>query len=95
MKGGNKVGYIAPVTKYQYHQYAERDMIKRYDPYQFVPIKPIKPAVNPPEYQPQKLQANFQNFKKTSGKNQQVSHVKKDKLLSEITGKGMLYSYYV
>lgn len=94
MEGGEEVGYIAPITHYQYSQYAEREIIKKYDPYLFVPLKPIKPTVNPPESQSSNGPVHFQNFKKTSKKYQTVSNEKIDKLYGELTGKGLLYSDY-
>ncbi|WP_205414215.1 hypothetical protein, partial [Serratia marcescens] len=42
-------GYIAPVTNYQYDQYAERVIGEKYDPYRFVPTSTIKATVNPRE----------------------------------------------
>ncbi|MBY0120991.1 hypothetical protein [Bacillus sp. S/N-304-OC-R1] len=88
------MGYIAPINHYDYSQYAEREIIKKYDPYRFVPIKPIKTAAYPPECQSLKSPESIQNFKKASKKNQHVHRSKVDKLYGEITGKGLLYSDY-
>ncbi|WNS76898.1 hypothetical protein RRV45_07900 [Bacillus sp. DTU_2020_1000418_1_SI_GHA_SEK_038] len=86
------MGYIIPVNHYQYSQYAEREVIKRYDPYRFVPIKRIKPSINPPERQHPQEPTLTQTNKKMSRMNQKVSHQKMDRLYGEITGKGLLYS---
>lgn len=88
------MGYIAPITHYQYNQYAEREVIKKYDPYRFVPIKPIKPAINPPESQPTKNPVNPQHFKKTTKKHHHNHNGKIDKIYGEITGEGLLFSDY-
>lgn len=87
------MGYIIPVNQYQYSQYADREVIKRYDPYRFVPIKPIKPPVNPPDLQ-QHRPIPIHNFKKTVRKNPQIQHKKVERLYGELTGKGLLYSDY-
>lgn len=86
------MGYIIPVNHYQYSQYAERDVIKRYDPYRFMPIKRIKPTVNPPEKHHPHMPALIQNDKTTLRKNQKVPNQRIDRLYGEITGKGLLYS---
>ncbi|MFO1445578.1 hypothetical protein KDN24_20745 [Bacillus sp. Bva_UNVM-123] len=86
------MGYIAPVTNYQYQQYTERVISKRYDPYRFVPISTIKPPVNPREYirdeQKSFLSKPHQN---NNFRNQQRNHFVEN-IYSEITGIGRFYN---
>lgn len=97
--GVETMGYIAPVTNYQYDQYAERVIIKKYDPYHFVPISTIKPPVNPRENFQHDLQPNTyntMNLKKhqEKEKNKIIEKLCIAKLYGEITGIGRYYSDY-
>lgn len=88
------MGYIAPVNNYQYDQYAERVISKRYNPYHFVPIGKIKPLGNPRENnhheQPFHLR-NTSEGKINQPKRKIQSH---EKIYSEMTGVGRLYNEY-
>ncbi|MED3551592.1 hypothetical protein [Cytobacillus praedii] len=92
------MGYIAPVTNYQYSQYAERVISKGYDPYRFVPINRIKPSTNPREYDHPILNGKTHPIKRSkmsqeqsisSGKNK---NERLEKLQSQLTGKGIFYN---
>jgi len=89
------MGYIAPITNYQYQQYAERVISKRYNPYQFVPISTIKALINPEVFDDhnekpfinkptQKITVKIKPEEKTI-----------EKIYSEITGIGSLYNEFV
>lgn len=92
------MGYIAPVTNYQYNQYAERVISKGYDPYRFVPINRIKPSTNPREYNQPILEAQTLAIKKSKIVQEKLddrSANRKDrieKLQSLLTGKGIFYN---
>ena len=92
------MGYIAPVTNYQYSQYAERVNSQGYDPYRFVPINRIKPSTNPREYDHPILNGQTHPIKRSkmsqeqsisSGKNK---NERLEKLQSQLTGKGIFYN---
>lgn len=92
------MGYIAPVTNYQYSQYAERVISKGYDPYRFVPINRIKPSTNPREYNQPTLERQTLAIKKSKIVQEKLddrSTYRKDrieKLQSLLTGKGIFYN---
>ncbi|MBS4188912.1 hypothetical protein KHA94_01590 [Bacillus sp. FJAT-49705] len=90
------MGIIAPVTLYEYNQYAERDISKRYDPYRFVPIRPIKSTTNPPEYE-QKNRPHFSTVPKKLLRGNQHSHLENseiERVFGEITGKGRYFNTF-
>lgn len=92
------MGYIAPVTNYQYSQYVERVISKGYDPYRFVPINRIKPLTNPREYNQPTLERQTLAIKKSKIVQEKLddrSTYRKDrieKLQSLLTGKGIFYN---
>ncbi|MFE8697839.1 hypothetical protein ACFYKT_15975 [Cytobacillus sp. FJAT-53684] len=93
------MGYIAPITNFQYMQYAERVIGKRYDPYRFVPIANIKPSANPEENDQSNLldQPLLYDRSKRYQEAKQQKDINKggiEKLYSEITGKGRYFSEY-
>lgn len=93
------MGYIAQVTNFQYDQYAERVVSKKYDPYRFVPIDKIKPPVNPGKYFHPDLQPNTYNRMNPKehqelGKDQNIEKLRFEKLYGELTGIGRHYSEY-
>ncbi|KOP81771.1 hypothetical protein ACFFHH_17745 [Cytobacillus solani] len=92
------MGYIAPITNYQYSQYVERVISKGYDPYRFVPINRIKPTTNPREYDHPTLNGQILPIKRTKMVQEQIHsksvHKKEqiEKLQSQLTGKGIYYN---
>lgn len=88
------MGYIAPINNYQYNHYSEMEIIKKYDPYRFVPINSIKPAKNPPKNDQTFRPIPFQTFNKSNRKNQLIADHKTEKIYGDITGKGLLFSDY-
>lgn len=91
------MGYIAPITNYQYSQYAERVISKGYDPYRFVPINRIKPSTNPQEYhQSFNEKTSFVNRHKVTQEQIDSRTIynrdRIEKLQSELTGKGIYYN---
>ena len=93
------MGYIAPITNFQYMQYAERVIGKRYDPYRFVPIANIKPSVNPEGGDQSNLldQPLLYDRSKRYQVVKQLNDINKEgieKVCSEITGKGRYFSEY-
>lgn len=92
------MGYIAPVTNYQYSQYAERVISKGYDPYRFVPINRIKPSANPREYDQPLPNGQTHPIKKSKmSQEQSLSRIvnkngRLEKLQSDLTGKGMFFN---
>ncbi|WP_102271787.1 hypothetical protein [Cytobacillus massiliigabonensis] len=92
------MGYIAPVTNYQYSQYAERVISKGYDPYRFVPINRIKPSTNPRENDHPTLNEEIFPIKRSKMVPDQIpskSLLMKErieKLQSQLTGKGIFYN---
>ncbi|MFE8700445.1 hypothetical protein ACFYKX_07460 [Cytobacillus sp. FJAT-54145] len=90
------MGYIAPVTHYQYQQYAERDIKKDYDPFHFVPINKINPALNEQLASQAQYKANLEKpIKRKLALNQRAKTIN-DKTIehtySELTGKGKYFS---
>ncbi|WP_313804556.1 hypothetical protein [Cytobacillus sp.] len=92
------MGYIAPVTNYQYSQYAERVVNKGYNPYRFVPINRIKPLTNPREYNQPTLEGQTLAIKKSKSVQEKLDNRSSDrkarieKLQSLLTGKGIFYN---
>ncbi len=86
------MGYIAPITNYQYEQYAERTVMKRYNPYQFVPISTIKAPVNPREYDEQNETAFFRRRSHKMTPPIKPSEKVIEQIYSEVTGTGSLYN---
>ncbi|MBU8877496.1 hypothetical protein BGM26_00650 [Bacillus sp. FJAT-29790] len=89
------MGYIAPITNYQYNQYAEREIGNVYDPYRFVPVSRIKPSINPPKEEQPNLLLNLGrpiNSKKGINRDNRNNRNQIEKLYSEITGKGCNYN---
>ena len=82
------MGYILPVTSYQYSQYAERDVKNNYDPFKFVSVNPTMSIWSGKEKQTQ-IRANMKKFVREKHlKNKKVV----EEIYSEITGKGMYFN---
>ncbi|MDG5473018.1 hypothetical protein P6709_14785 [Jeotgalibacillus sp. ET6] len=93
------MGYIAPVNNYQYQQYAERDVIKDYDPFYLTPVQRVSPYRSSGEEsenlqsKDKELHANRTLHEADSG----TSKVPDEKFLSmhvipKYTGKGRLFN---
>ncbi|MBP2241205.1 hypothetical protein J2Z40_001767 [Cytobacillus eiseniae] len=88
------MGYIAPVTNYQYTQYAERVISKRYDPYRFVPIDRIKHLANRQDFNHPFLFKDPNPHQESKVSKKMYKEQPTDKIYSEITGKGRYFSEY-
>lgn len=87
------MGYIAPVTNYQYSQYSERS-VKRYDPFYFIPVSRVSPTVIQNPYQQRSIH-DIQMKKMDKGRNlnkKKVQSSQIEKTYGELTGKGMYFS---
>lgn len=87
------MGYIAPVTNYQYSQYSERS-VKRYDPFYFIPVSRVSPTVIRNPYQ-QKSIHDVQMKKNDKDRNSNSRNIQSSQIeatYSELTGKGMHFS---
>lgn len=87
------MGYIAPVPNYQYSQYAERDVIHKYDPFRFVPIDPTKAISHGKHSVLLKRESRTEMTHKYSAEIKKVKSKKViDRVYSEVTGKGALFN---
>ena len=89
-----ELGYIAPVNNYQYQQYAERVLSKRYNPYQFVPIRTIKPLGNPREFNYHDQQSHLSGSSQKTSPQMKQKEQSHETIYSEITGVGRFYNEY-
>jgi hypothetical protein len=88
------MGYIAPITNYQYAQYAERVIEKGYDPYRFVAITKIKPLNNQQENNYPNLQEHSLYVLKVNKSHKMSQQEWADKQYSQITGIGQNFNKY-
>jgi hypothetical protein len=90
------MGYIAPVPHYQYMQYAERETIKDYDPFTFMPINRIQPLMNKGQQDDSSLDEDggLPKSKDTRRHFLQGEGISPD-FLADITGKGKYINEYV
>ena len=87
------MGYIAPVPNYQYSQYADREAIRKYDPFRFVPIDPTKAIVNGNHSSRLKRESRTKMNDKYSAEIKKIKNKKViDRIYSEVTGKGALFN---
>ncbi|KAF0816823.1 MULTISPECIES: hypothetical protein [unclassified Cytobacillus] len=90
------MGYILPVTSYQYKQYAERKNSTKYDPFRFVPVARISAQSNPKAFH-QALPLDVQRrFPKSNTQEQaektRTDGKKADDIYGDLTGKGRFIS---
>lgn len=90
------MGYILPVTNYQYIQYAEREFRIKYDPYRFVPVNKMTAPSNSKEYKhplPLDIRKNMDKTI-TFQRLEHTEHIRKkaDKAYGKLTGKGLYFS---
>lgn len=92
------MGYILPVTNYQYIQYAERDMGADYDPFHIGRISRIRkedPVQREQEQTAARMQKAAQDFGLVRDHRvykRKVNPLVVSKAYAEITGKGKYYS---
>lgn len=91
------MGYIAPVTNYQYNQYAERELNNDYDPYHFKAIMRTGPTVNERLQQSSsKTISNKKTLKREKVALEKVkNHLIVDAIYGELTGKGQHFNEMV
>ncbi|EDL63054.1 hypothetical protein [Bacillus sp. SG-1] len=89
------MGYIAPVPHYQYMQYAEREAIKDYDPFTFMPINRIQPLANKDQQQHDSVESDVKTNRTKSGKSFSKENAVSAEFLADITGKGKYINEYV
>jgi len=77
---------IIPWQIYQYDQYAERLIIRPYDPYRFRPVTKVSAAVNLPKDRPPDTKGTF--YHKLTDTQQSEKRKIADRIYSELTGKG-------
>ncbi|MGD7045310.1 hypothetical protein [Jeotgalibacillus proteolyticus] len=93
------MGYIAPVNNYQYQQYAERDVIKDYDPFYLTPVQRVSPyrssaeESESPQTKDKELHEN-RTLNKTGGETFSASDKKflSMHVIPKYTGKGRLFN---
>ncbi|WP_026583745.1 hypothetical protein [Bacillus sp. J33] len=91
------MGYILPVTHFQYNQYAERELGTKYDPFRFVPVTKIAAQPNRKESF-QKSPLNIQKKSAETSLNRRteypnrISRKKAEEVYEELTGKGRYFS---
>ncbi|EWG12627.1 hypothetical protein [Cytobacillus firmus] len=91
------MGYILPVTSYQYNQYAEREIGTKYDPFRFVPVARISAQSNekafrhelPLDIQGRSTKSITKEREDTQTRN---SRKKAEETYGELTGKGRFIS---
>ncbi|MEK3855451.1 hypothetical protein [Cytobacillus sp. FSL H8-0458] len=91
------MGYILPVTSYQYNQYAEREIGTKYDPFRFVPVARISAQSNakafrhelPLDMQRRLTKSNTQE--RAEAQTRTISK-KAEQTYGELTGKGRFIS---
>lgn len=94
------MGYILPVTNYQYLQYAERDASVEYDPYDLSPVPKIhndQQLGTMKQGRPSRKEKGIgrNEFQAISASKRRVGRTVIEKTLSELTGKGRHISEYV
>jgi hypothetical protein len=87
-----RMGYIAPMTNYQYTQYAERDVTNHYDPYHITPINRTKPLMNTNPNQSKGVRAEKLNKQKRSSVKKLSKESAIGAIYSELTGKGRYFN---
>ncbi|EFV79062.1 hypothetical protein IIE26_02520 [Cytobacillus oceanisediminis] len=91
------MGYILPVPSYQYSQYAEREIGKKYDPFHFVPVSKISAQSNSKDFR-HELPLNIQRRLTKSNPQQRADNQtrstrkKAEETYGELTGKGRYIS---
>ncbi|WP_421384236.1 hypothetical protein ACOJQI_06525 [Bacillus salacetis] len=89
------MGYIAPVTHYQYMQYAEREADKEYDPFTFRPVNRIRPISNKDHQQDKGIDSERQQGKSGQRRRYRKTDTVSPEYLADITGKGKYINEYV
>ncbi|PLR97582.1 hypothetical protein [Bacillus sp. T33-2] len=86
------MGYILPVTNYQYMQYAERETGVDYDPFPLTRITSIRKQ--DPVQQGESLAGAVQQYSAVRPKSsiKRVSHRIVERTFAEMTGKGKNFS---
>ncbi|PAE25208.1 MULTISPECIES: hypothetical protein [Bacillaceae] len=91
------MGYILPVTSYQYNQYAEREIGTKYDPFRLVPVPRISAQSNEKAFR-HELPLDFQRRStKSINKEREDTQTrntrkKAEETYGELTGKGRFIS---
>jgi hypothetical protein len=87
------MGYILPVTSYQYKQYAERENGTKYDPFRFVPVARISAQSNAKDFR-HELPLDIQrrstklNTQKQAERQTRINGKKAEETYEKLTGKG-------
>ncbi|KON89392.1 hypothetical protein AF332_22980 [Sporosarcina globispora] len=94
------MGYILPVTSYQYNQYAEREIGTKYDPFRFVPVAKISAQSNSKDFRhelPLDIQRRLtrSNLQQRVDIQKQSTRKKAEKTFGELTGNGLYISEYI
>lgn len=89
-----EMGYIAPVTNYQYMQYAERESIETYNPFHITPIARTKPILNTSRNGSTLKWEGEEKARKINRPSQVRSEIAEE-IYSDITGKGKYFNEYV
>ncbi|PWW19163.1 hypothetical protein DFO73_12253 [Cytobacillus oceanisediminis] len=91
------MGYILPLTHYQYNQYAEREIGNKYDPFRFVPVTRIAAQSNSKDFR-QELPLDIQKKLIKTNPNQRSEYPNRknrktaEQTYGELTGKGRHFS---
>ncbi|MCM3707088.1 MULTISPECIES: hypothetical protein [Cytobacillus] len=91
------MGYILPVTSYQYNQYAERENGTKYDPFRLIPVARISAQSNPKTFHhtlPLDVQRRFSksNTQEQTENKTRTAGKKADDIYEDLTGKGRFVS---
>ncbi|MBT2688304.1 hypothetical protein J7I93_08935 [Bacillus sp. ISL-47] len=91
------MGYILPLTYYQYNQYAEREFGNKYDPFRFVPVTRIAAQSNSKDFI-QELPTDIKKrlnktkaYQRSENKNTTNRKIA-EQTYGELTGKGRHFS---
>ncbi|MGM0844344.1 MAG: hypothetical protein ACQEUT_05140 [Bacillota bacterium] len=88
------MGYIAPVPHYQYMQYAEREAIKDYDPFLFMPVNRIVP-LSDQQHAEENMKSHVDTSRFKGTKRFSETETVSAEFLADITGKGKYINEYV
>ncbi|MBG9549604.1 hypothetical protein ACOSZF_19370 [Cytobacillus firmus] len=91
------MGYILPVTSYQYNQYAEREIGTKYDPFRFVPVARISAQSNEKAFRhelPLDIhgRSTKSNTQERAESQTRTTRKKAEETYRELTGKGRFIS---
>jgi hypothetical protein len=87
------MGYISPMTNYQYTQYVERDNTEAYDPFYITAVAKTNPLVNTGRNE-KGLNGSWEenDIKSKRSSQNKISSSVVEEIYSDITGKGRYFN---